>query len=497
MHPENIYGKQPLEVDRLAESTPTINRSGLVDSDRTFVDFKDPEQLRQLTCALLVRDFNLKLSLPYDRLCPIIPGRLDYCLWLIDVLKASIELTLEGDRVLVIDIGTGSSAIYPLLLSRLLKSAQMIATEVDQSSYDSAVRNITQNDLADRIFLQKTSSTDPSILPIGLITQNTSQRISITMCNPPFYNSQEEIEALRQKKDAPPEGACTGSEVEMIYPGGEVGFIEKMMRDSLIIGSQTRWFTCLCGKYTTLFPVVQLFKSLGGNNYAISELIQGRTRRWVIGWSWQHHRLPDDVARTMGPPGPRLKDCSQFLPPSNHLEYYMPLDVIVFGNRKTLADQITNTLELVEKSHFEQFHSDASCSWKVTLYEKNWTRNARRKRKFAAAEASGPQTTTQDTRPGKRENGSDAVQLSDRNPILEVRLSLNAYHPTPRPEDRQVAKDESRIPLLKLYSSPSVIRPTEEQIGVKISSDWLFGQDRDLFLSFWNHVLKMKSVATT
>jgi hypothetical protein len=30
MHPENIYGKQPLEVDRLAESTPTINRSGLV-----------------------------------------------------------------------------------------------------------------------------------------------------------------------------------------------------------------------------------------------------------------------------------------------------------------------------------------------------------------------------------------------------------------------------------------------------------------------------------
>jgi 23S rRNA (adenine1618-N6)-methyltransferase len=61
------------------------------------------------------------------------------------------------------------------------------------------------------------------------------------MCNPPFYNSQEEIEALRQKKDTPPEGACTGSEVEMIYPGGEVGFIEKMMRDSLIIGSQTRY----------------------------------------------------------------------------------------------------------------------------------------------------------------------------------------------------------------------------------------------------------------
>jgi len=250
----------------------------------------------QLSCALLLDDFNLKLSLPSDRLCPIIPGRLDYCLWLIDVLKASVELRDEGSGLLVVDVGTGSSAIYPLLLSRLLKNARVIGTEVDQFSYDSAVMNVAQNNLVNKITIQKTFSSDPTILPIELISQDTEHTISITMCNPPFYNSQDEIEALRAKKDTPPEGVCTGSEVEMVYPGGEAGFIEKMMRDSLLIGNRTRWFTSLCGKYTTLSPIIQLFKSLGGRNYAISELIQGRTRRWVIGWSWQPYRLPDVIA---------------------------------------------------------------------------------------------------------------------------------------------------------------------------------------------------------
>jgi 23S rRNA (adenine1618-N6)-methyltransferase len=103
------------------------------------------------------------------------------------------------------------------------------------------MQNITQNDLVNRITLQKTSSTDPTILPIASISQETDQMISITMCNPPFYSSHDEIATLRAKKDAPPEGVCTGSEVEMVYPGGEVGFIEKMMRDSLIIASYTRY----------------------------------------------------------------------------------------------------------------------------------------------------------------------------------------------------------------------------------------------------------------
>ncbi|KAI9604930.1 hypothetical protein H4Q26_002900 [Puccinia striiformis f. sp. tritici PST-130] len=310
MHPDNLYANQPFALESLSGFKSNSKHTSSGDLDRTKIDFKDPVQLRQLTCGLLLKDFHIKLSLPANRLCPMVPGRLDYCLWIIDVLRASVELTDGGTGVLVIDIGTGSSAIYPLLLSRLLKNAQVIATEIDQSSFDSALQNITKNDLSNRITLHKTKSSDTTILPIQL------------------------IEDLRSKKAFPPEAVCTGSEVEMVYPGGEVGFIEKLITDSLIIGSQTRWFTSLCGKYTTLSPIVHLFKSLGGDNYAISELIQGRTRRWVIGWSWQHHRLPDNITRALGPAGPRLKDSSQFLPLSNHLEYYFPMNVAVFQKDK-------------------------------------------------------------------------------------------------------------------------------------------------------------------
>ena len=113
--------------------------------------------------------------------------------------------------------------------------------------------NVAQNNLVNKITIQKTFSSDPTILPIELISQDTEHTISITMCNPPFYNSQDEIEALRAKKDTPPEGVCTGSEVEMVYPGGEAGFIEKMMRDSLLIGNRTRYGSSIF-LFATYFP---------------------------------------------------------------------------------------------------------------------------------------------------------------------------------------------------------------------------------------------------
>ncbi|KAH9467690.1 hypothetical protein Pst134EA_011323 [Puccinia striiformis f. sp. tritici] len=126
MHPDNLYANQPFALESLSGFKSNSKHTSSGDLDRTKIDFKDPVQLRQLTCGLLLKDFHIKLSLPANRLCPMVPGRLDYCLWIIDVLRASVELTDGGTGVLVIDIGTGSSAIYPLLLSRLLKTPKSL-----------------------------------------------------------------------------------------------------------------------------------------------------------------------------------------------------------------------------------------------------------------------------------------------------------------------------------------------------------------------------------
>lgn len=55
------------------------------------LDFSDPESVRQLTKALLHRDFNLHIELPEDRLCPPVPNRFNYVLWIQDLLDSTSD----------------------------------------------------------------------------------------------------------------------------------------------------------------------------------------------------------------------------------------------------------------------------------------------------------------------------------------------------------------------------------------------------------------------
>lgn len=65
------------------------------------INFKDAHCLRILTKCLLKSDFNLDVEIPEDRLVPTLPLRLNYILWLEDLLQ-SIE---RIDNVWGIDIG--------------------------------------------------------------------------------------------------------------------------------------------------------------------------------------------------------------------------------------------------------------------------------------------------------------------------------------------------------------------------------------------------------
>ena len=62
-------------------------------------DFKKPECLRALSWALLKDNFNLDVEMPLDRLIPTIPLRLNYILWLEDLLSG------EEKQIRGIDIG--------------------------------------------------------------------------------------------------------------------------------------------------------------------------------------------------------------------------------------------------------------------------------------------------------------------------------------------------------------------------------------------------------
>ena len=55
----------------------------------------------------------------------------------------------------------------------------------------------------------------------------------------------------------------------------------------------------MLGKMSTLQHIVKLLRDNEVDNYAITELVQGQTRRWVIAWSYGDIRLPDASALSL------------------------------------------------------------------------------------------------------------------------------------------------------------------------------------------------------
>jgi len=106
------------------------------------------------------------------------------------------------------------------------------------------------------------------------------------MCNPPFYKSKEDMQASLSK-DTPPSAVCTGADVEMITEGGDAGFAVRIVEESKVLGERVQWYTCMLGKLSSVAVIVGRLKELGCQNWAIGCLVPGgKTRRWVVGWSW-------------------------------------------------------------------------------------------------------------------------------------------------------------------------------------------------------------------
>jgi 23S rRNA (adenine1618-N6)-methyltransferase len=132
-------------------------------------------------------------------------------------------------------------------------------------------------------------------------------RLDFTMCNPPFYSSREEMVMSAETKERPPFSvrskglvyasnlsyfqACTGAEVEMVTPGGEVSFVSRMIDESLQLRKRVQWYTSMLGKLSSVSVLIERLAKLGNNNYAVTEFVQGnKTRRWAIAWSWDDLR---------------------------------------------------------------------------------------------------------------------------------------------------------------------------------------------------------------
>lgn len=150
MHPRNIYITPP-DFSKLAKTYKEFSNVAKVDiTGKVSIDFKDPHVLRVLTKCLLKSDFNLDVNIPEDRLVPTLPLRLNYILWIEDLLN----VVSKNNTVWGLDIGTGACAIYPLLAA-VKNKWHMIGTETDDESLQKAADNVKSNNLQDLITLTK------------------------------------------------------------------------------------------------------------------------------------------------------------------------------------------------------------------------------------------------------------------------------------------------------------------------------------------------------
>ncbi|KFH45172.1 Methyltransferase-like protein-like protein [Hapsidospora chrysogenum ATCC 11550] len=268
------------------------------------LDFNDPTSVMQLTKTLLKLDFDLKIELPGDRLCPPVANRHNYILWLKGLLDTS-SYEPPGRKLVGLDIGTGASCIYPLLgcaqrpwsFIATGNHQLMIKSDIDEKNLEYARKNVKLNDLEARIKVVSRKP-DAQLIPLDDLG---IESIDFCMTNPPFYESADEMRRSASKKSRPPSTACTGSEVEMVTAGGEVGFVERILAESLVLRGRVQWYTAMLGFLSSATKLLEELKAHGIDNCAVTEFVQGsKTRRWAVAWSFGGARPAQSVARGTG-----------------------------------------------------------------------------------------------------------------------------------------------------------------------------------------------------
>ncbi|KAF2014316.1 siroheme synthase [Aaosphaeria arxii CBS 175.79] len=207
------------------------------------LDFHDPETHKTLTKAILQEDFGLPIDLPDDRLCPPIPNRSNYVAWIQRLLDSTAP-NLQGGydpqrQVIGLDIGTGASAIYTLLSLRCRPNWTMCATDIDKKSFDYASRNLAINNMMTRVKLLQTLQDQP-LIPLQYLAV---EKLDFTICNPPFFLSHADMHASLEGEDRKrkPPAVCTGAEVEMVCEGGDLGFVTRIVNESLVLRDKVTW----------------------------------------------------------------------------------------------------------------------------------------------------------------------------------------------------------------------------------------------------------------
>lgn len=302
MHPKNRYAS-PHDFPALAQHVPALSEHFITTPDgRTSLDFADPQAVRLLNKALLIRDYGLKhWDIPQGNLCPGVPGRLDYVHVVADLLRdhpvnkqghegdgAQGAKKVKEHRVHGLDIGTGASLIYPILALKEY-GWRMVGTDVNATSLKIATAIARFNPGLEKGIIVRKQPDPQSIFCNAILP---GEYFDFTMCNPPFFESAEAVKAaakLKWEKLGVKDGASPtlnfgGQANELWTEGGEPVFLQRMIQESTKYTKQVGWFTTLVSKKGYLKIAERAFKQFGITETRTIGIGQGGKLRRVICW---------------------------------------------------------------------------------------------------------------------------------------------------------------------------------------------------------------------
>ena len=253
------------------------------------VDFANPKAVKILNKALLNHYYGIAhWDFPDSNLCPPIPGRADYIHYLADLLcEHNFGRNPNGAKIKCLDVGVGANCIYPLL-GNAEYQWNFIGTDIDKKSLDRAEKIIKKNGLSEVIKLKQQK--DATQIFQGIL--NEDAKFSATICNPPFYKSQEDamlanarkLEGLGKQSDEARN--FSGKQQELWYKGGEKAFIHAYLYESSMYKTQCFWYTTLVSKKENAESMLSSLKKLGATEIKTIPMHQGNKVTRIVAWTF-------------------------------------------------------------------------------------------------------------------------------------------------------------------------------------------------------------------
>ena len=259
------------------------------------LNFADPAAVLALNRALLAHHYGVThWDLPPGALCPPIPGRADYLHHVADLLAstASDGQIPRGPDVALLDIGTGASAIYPILGAREY-GWRFVGTDIAAASLAWA-RDLVAANTTLAGLIEFRHQARPSAIFEGVVRPGETYAASI--CNPPFHASAAEAAAGTQRKlrnlaagrshrsEGQPALNFGGRANELGCEGGEPAFLRRMIAESARRPTLCRWFTTLVSKSAHLPALHDALRAAQASEVRVIAMRHGQKHSRILAW---------------------------------------------------------------------------------------------------------------------------------------------------------------------------------------------------------------------